>query len=262
MYADGFNPRVLKACAWCGFIFCAMWLIGAGPMTGWLYLPPPSAANSAATTLADYNSKDIMFLRLGITICNFASFFYIFWGMVVTLMTKKIEGEYPILFYAQLVSLAACVVVILYIAYFWACAAWRPGETSMEVTQVLNDLGWLGVPCTGAPFSAYQIALGIVTLMDKSDQPVYPRWSAYMNFFIAIFFFEAAGTLFFKTGPFSQTGLFVFYIPMALFFIWISMFSVLAIRAINAEVAKREGQNGKLHQTTGNSRVSAQVTAT
>jgi hypothetical protein len=150
-----------------------------------------------------------------------------------------VEGEYPLLFYVQVVSLAVCDVVIMYIAYFWAAASFRAGDTLPQVTQALNDMGWLGVLYTGAPFASYQVALAIVTLNDKSAQPVYPRWSAYLNFFVAFFMFEAAGILFFKTGPFSQNGLFVFYIPMAVFFIWIIVFSVLAAKAVDAEVEAR-----------------------
>ena len=48
---------------------------------------------------------------------------------------------------------------------------------------------------------------------------------------------EACLLLFFKTGPFSQNGVLVFYIPMIVFFVWIVVFSVLTVRAINAETA-------------------------
>ena len=241
MYCDGFNPRVFKFCAWSGVIFCAMWLCGAGPVTGWVYLPPPSAADAAVKTVADYTAH-LVPLRIGVTMTIIASLFYTLWGMAVSILPKKIEGDYPILFFIQVVSLAACVVVIMYIAYFWAAAAFRPGETTPEITQALNDLGWLGVLYTGAPFASYQIALGVVTLTDKSERPVYPRWSAYCNFFVSFFMIEAAGILFFKSGPFSQDGLLVFYVPMSVFFIWILLFTHLALRAVAAEVAVRGAQ--------------------
>lgn len=240
MHADGFNPTLLKICAWCGVIFCLMWLIGAGPMSGWMYLPPPSAADTAATTLSGYVNRDLMLMRIGITLANFSCVFYLAWGVALSLLTKKLEGDYPVLFYIQLVSLAAAIVVILYIAYFWGAAAWRAGETTPEITQAMNDLGWLGVLYTGAPFAIYQIALALVTLSDRSAQPVLPRWSAYFNLFVAFFMFEAAGILLFKTGPFSQNGLFVFYIPMVVFFVWILVFSALTLRAVKAEQMRRQ----------------------
>jgi hypothetical protein len=153
--------------------------------------------------------------------------------VAVSIMLKKVEGDYPILFYLQLISLAACVVVIMYLAYFWAVAAFRPGDTLPQITQVLNDLGWFGVLYTGAPFALYQIALGVATLSDTAAQPIYPRWSAYLNFFISFFMIEAAGILFFKTGPFSQNGIFVFYVPVVVFFVWILVFTWLSYRAVD-----------------------------
>ena len=251
MNSDGFNPRVFKFCAWCGVLFVAMWLGGAGPLTHWLYLPPPSAADTAITTLADYSSRNLMLMRIGITIANFSCVFYLAWGMAISMLVKKIEGEYPLLFYIQVVSLATCIVVILYIAYFWGAAAWRPGETSPDVTQALNDLGWLGVLYTGAPFASYQIALAVAILSDKSPQPVFPRWSAWFNLFASFFMFEAAGILLFKTGPFSQNGLFVFYVPMITFFVWILTFSWLTLRAIDAETAKRTRGATQARSTIG-----------
>jgi hypothetical protein len=238
VYADGFNPTVFKICAWSGVLFCLMWLGGAGPLTGWVYLPPPSAADAAAKTVADY-TNNLLGLRIGVTIANFSVVCYTAWGMAVSFLAKKNEREYPILFYVQVISLAVCVVVILYIAYFWGAASFRAGETGADITQMLNDLGWLGVLYTGAPFASYQIALAVAILSDRSERPVYPRWSAYINLWVAFFMFEAAGILFFKTGPFSQNGLLVFYVPMIAFFTWILLFSVLAIRAINTEVRLR-----------------------
>jgi hypothetical protein len=165
--------------------------------------------------------------------------------MAVSMLTKKVEREYPILFYIQIVSLAACVVVVLLIGFLWGAAAFRAGETSPEVTQALNDLGWLGVLFTGAPFAAYQLALAAVTFSDKSEHPVYPRWSAYMNVFVSFFMIEAGLILFFKTGPFSQNGVFVFYMPMVVFFVWILTFSFLALRAVDAKAAETTALQGR-----------------
>lgn len=239
MYEDGFQPGIMKVCAWSGVVFCLMWLIGASVVAGWQYIPPPSAADPAIKVAADYASKNLG-IQIGVTLANFSIVAYTMWGMVVTQMTRRVEKDWPILYFVQVVSLAVCVIVILMIALFWGAASWRAGDTLPEVTQLANDLGWLGVLYTGAPFAAYMVPLGLVTLADKSENPVYPRWSAYFNFFVSFFMFEAAGILFFKTGPFSQNGIFVFWIPMFVFFSWIVTFSVLAAKAVNAEVDRRK----------------------
>jgi hypothetical protein len=241
MYSDGFNPRVMKFCAGTGLFFCFLWPFAAWFVSGGVFILPPSAANSAATTVETYTNH-LVPIRVAATLLIFASMFYTTWGMAVTLMTKKREGQWPILFYIQVISLACSVVVVFLIGFFWGAASWRASETSKEVTQGFNDMGWLGVLYTGAPFAVYMLAIAAGTFMDKSEHPVFPRWSAYFNLFVTFFMFEAALILFFKTGPFSQNGILVFYVPMIVFFSWIVVFSVLTIRAVNQEVAIREGK--------------------
>ena len=114
------------------------------------------------------------------------------------------------------------------------------------MTQALNDLGWLGVLFTGAPFALFQIALAVSILMDHSPRPVFPRWSGYFNLFSSFFMCEASLLLFFKTGPFSQNGVLVFYVPMIVFFTWIIVFTVLTVRAINGEAAAADVAPGAL----------------
>ena len=104
MYPDGFNPRVLKFCAWTGLVFCLMWLTGAGPVTGWVYLPPPSAADAAVKTVTDYTNH-LLWVRIGCTMMIFSSIFYTTWGITVSMLAKKIEGNYPILFIFRLLAL-------------------------------------------------------------------------------------------------------------------------------------------------------------
>jgi hypothetical protein len=239
MYSDGFNPRIMKLCAWTGVFFCILWPFAAGIVTDGMYILPPSAADAATKTVADYTSN-IVPVRVATTLLIFASMFYTTWGMAVSMLTKNREGRWPILFYIQVISLACSVVVVMLIGYFWGAASWRAGETAPEVTQALNDIGWLGVLYTGAPFAVYMVALALQTLTDRSEKPVYPRWSAFFNFFVTVFMFEASLILFFKTGPFSQNGLLVFYVPMIVFFSWIMVFSFLALRAIKNEVAERQ----------------------
>ena len=88
----------------------------------------------------------------------FSSMIYCVWAVVVTLYTREAEGHRPALFWIRMLSLACCEVVVMLIGFFWGVAAWRAGQTSPEVTQALNDLGWFGVLFTGAPFLVYMVA--------------------------------------------------------------------------------------------------------
>jgi hypothetical protein len=234
MRDDGFDPRVLKFLAYTGYVFAFLWPFAAIVIASCQYILPPSAADSALKVVSDYRAHTTG-IRLATVVFILSSIFYTTWSMSVAQMVRRRERRWPVLFNTMLVAIACEVVVVMLIGFFFAAAAWRPGETSPQVTQAFNDLGWLGVLFTGAPFGLFQLCLAATTFLD--DNPVYPRWSAYFNLFTSFFMFEACLLLFFKTGPFSQNGLMVFYVPMIVFFAWIVVFSVLTVRAINAESA-------------------------
>jgi hypothetical protein len=234
MRTDGFHPIVLKVCAYTGFAFAFFWPFAATVVSGFQYILPPSAADSAPRVVSEYLANTTG-IRFATVIFIFSSILYTTWSMSIVQMVRRRERQWPILFNIMVVSVACEVVVVMFIGFFFGAASWRPGETAPEVTQALNDLGWLGVLFTGAPFALFQICLAVTTLLDKSVRPVFPRWSAYYNLFASFFMCEASLLLFFKTGPFSQNGILVFYVPMIVFFVWIVMFSVLTLRAINAE---------------------------
>jgi hypothetical protein len=234
MRADGFHPAVLKFCAYTGFAFAFLWPFAATVVANFEYILPPSAADSAATTVADYLANTTR-IRAATVIFIFSSILYTGWSMSIIQMVRRRERQWPILFNIMMVSVACEVVVVMFIGFFFGAASWRPGETSPQVTQALNDLGWLGVLFTGAPFALFQICLAATTFLDSRPRPAFPRWSAYFNLFASFFMCEASLLLFFKTGPFSQNGVLVFYVPMIVFFAWILVFSVLTLRAIKAE---------------------------
>ena len=231
--AAKFHPTLLKVCVWTGPLFALMWLIGGGPLSMFI-VPPVPADSSPAEIVAKYNDQ-LTAVRVGCVFMIFSSAIYCVWATVVTLYTRESEGHRPALFYIQLLSLACCEVVVLMIGFFWGVAAFRVGDVSPEVTQALNDLGWFGVLFTGAPFAAYMVALAVSILLDESRRPAFPRWVAYYNLFTSFFMFEACFLIFFKTGPFSQNGMMVFYVPMVLFFVWILVMTTMTIRAVNRE---------------------------
>ena len=242
MRTDGFHPQVLKFCAYTGLAFAFLWPFAATVVADYQYILPPSAADPAAKVVSDYVGSRTTGIRVATVIFIFSSILYTTWSVSIIQMVRRRERQWPILFNIMMIAVACEAVVVMFIGFFFGAAAWRPGETSPEVTQAFNDLGWLGVLFTGAPFALFQLALAASILMDKSPRPAFPRWSAYLNIFASFFMCEASLLLFFKTGPFSQNGVLVFYLPMITFFVWIVTFSILTVKAINAEAATPDAE--------------------
>ena len=234
MRTDGFHPRILKFCAYTGIAFAFFWPFAATVVANYQYILPPSAADSATKVVSEYLANTAR-IRIATVIFIFSSILYTTWSVSIIQMVRRRERQWPILFNVMMIAVACEVVVVMFIGFFFGAASWRPGETSPQVTQALNDLGWLGILFTGAPFALFQLALAVSILMDNGVRPPFPRWSGYLNIFTAFFMCEACLLLFFKTGPFSQNGVLVFYVPMIAFFVWIITFSILTVRAIKAE---------------------------
>src|ERR1700752_2159150 len=195
MRSDGFHPLILKICAYTGFAFAFFWPFAAIVVANCQYILPPSAADPASKVVADYLANTTG-IRIATVIFIFSSILYTTWSVSIIQMVRRRERQWPTLFNIMLVSVACEVVVVMFIGFFFCAAAWRPGETSPDVTQAFNDLGWLGGLFTGAPFALFQIALAVSILMDKSERPAFPRWSAYVNLFSSFFMCEASLLLF------------------------------------------------------------------
>src|SRR5436190_123684 len=99
-------------------------------------------------------------------------------------------------------------------------ATFRP-DRSPEITQTLNDLGWITLFITVPAFSTQALVIGIATLRNNPPVQVYPRWVGYVNIWVAILFLPALLIPFFKTGAVSWQGALVYWLAFIVFFIWI-----------------------------------------
>jgi hypothetical protein len=66
---------------------------------------------------------------------------------------------------------------------------------------------------------------------------VFPRWAAYFNIWAALMLTPGTVVMFFKSGPLSWTGLFVFWLPFTAFFAWLMVMFRLLLKAIGQERA-------------------------
>ncbi|MGB8389992.1 MAG: hypothetical protein WCE76_19885, partial [Mycobacterium sp.] len=116
-------------------------------------------------------------------------------------------------------------------AMLWATAAFRP-ERNPEITQALVDLGWLLFITPIAPFIVQYVTLAIAIFADDRPQPAFPRWVGYLQLWISISFLPAFGAFFLKRGPLAWNGLFVWWIPFAVFTAWFCIMIVATRRAV------------------------------
>lgn len=234
------NTRTLLACAWCGPLFALLFAIGFVPLAG--FLPPPTAHDSAAEIVAMYESDPDLF-RLGTIVMMIGVFFIAPWGCAMASQTRRTEKGFPILTCIQVICTGVVVLTIAVFVTIWAVASFRAGSISPETTQTLNDIGFFLLLFDWSPFCLWVASFAVAIFMDDSDEPVFPRWAAYLNLWVVFLSLPGGLIVFFKTGPLAFHGFVAFYFPVVVFFIWLVVMTVLTMRAIKAE-ARLHGAAG------------------
>jgi hypothetical protein len=197
---------------WCGPIFVALFFAGLVVAGFFPPLPPDhTAAEVAAQYAADKNA-----IRTGCLIMMVACGFMIPFFSVISAQLVRIEGRFSPACFANVAANAIGLIAITVPALIWIAAAFRP-DRNPEVTQALNDLGWI-IIILPFPFISAQFALIAVAIFcDRNTPTVYPRWLAYLLIWCAIGFAPAGFAAYFKAGLFAWDGLMVFWLAAVLF---------------------------------------------
>ena len=226
--------RVHIWAGWTGWIFTAGFLLACIPPLAWT-IPPMLTPMSTPLEVHNFYVSHLIEIRAGAWIGMVASAFYYPWGAAVAALTRRIEnGRPPILTYTQLGAVGVAVFnSVLY--FFWmAFCAYRARTMDPVLLRTLNDFEFILLEFEVFPLSLWAVAIGFAILLDESKKPVFPRWSAWVNFWYAGLVMTGQFMIFFKTGPFAWNGLLALYWPAATFFIWICIMSWLVIQGVRS----------------------------
>lgn len=229
--------RWIKACLWTGPVLVVMFAIAMVPLTG--FIPPPHPSDSAEE-IAQLYRDDVDAIRLGLAIGIVAMALIAPFGIGIASLLRGSEPGVPVLTYVQIAGIAIGTSVAVIMCLVWGTAAFRPDELAPDTTRMLNDLAWFFFLFSFAPFSIWLVAVGLAIISDKRTPAAFPRWVAYLNFWLAILFIPAVLMIFFKDGAFAYNGAVAFWVPTLAFFGWVSIMTVLGLKAagrLGAETA-------------------------
>jgi hypothetical protein len=219
-----------RICAFSGII-CVLLFFGGFVAAS--FLPPLSPGMSAARIAAHYQAHTTG-IRLGAGLIFLSSMFYAWFTAVISGQMRRIPGVHPTVINAQLAAGAFACLTFLVPAMLFAVTAFRP-DRSPDATLLLNDMSWIMLVMPWAPFMAQYFAFAFAILSDPRPRPLFPRWLAYFNIWAEVMFTPAIVLPFFKSGPFAWNGLFVFWIPAAVFVALLVVNTIWLIKAINSE---------------------------
>jgi hypothetical protein len=96
-------------------------------------------------------------------------------------------------------------------------------EASPEIIRFFNDYGWLVWTMLIPTFTLQFLCMALAGFMDTRDNPIWPRWSAYLNIWIAVTGAGGVLVVYMKSGPFSSNGIIGIWLPVAFFAIGTSV---------------------------------------
>jgi hypothetical protein len=234
----GLKPQMW--CAICGFVFPILVLIA---MFGTGVLPAQSPNDSAEQIAAWYQDGNTLKLA-GFAAAAVGLGLLMPLTVAITIQMFRIEGRSPAMSLLQFSSGLFTWVLTIIPMIILCVAAFRP-ERDPQITQTISDLGYIMFFMGFAPFAMQDIAIAIAVLRDRAVKPVFSRWVAWFNLWVAFLFIPAVVIPFFKVGPFTYRGLLAFWIPTLIYGLWAIVMAYVTRQAILAEAAE-EAEEGAL----------------
>ncbi len=208
------TPGMQKTMAICGaaFVLClfpAMLMIG---------LLPPISPMRDANQIAQFWSTNTGLKRLGLVLMLTGSGLQAPFGALVAVRIRQMEGSrYSALAYTELVGVGLAVMAIIMPVFFFAAASYRP-ERDPQITQALNDLGWLPFVMNWPAATIQCLAIGFAIFGAKHQ--IWPRWLGYFNVWCGFLFAAGGLVVLFKNGVFAWNGLLAFWLVAVFFGVW------------------------------------------
>jgi hypothetical protein len=198
---------------WCAIFYLALLFVGWGGVAGFL---PPTAPSAGHNQIAALYAGDFTRIRIGMLIVMLAALVFIPFAAVMSQFIARIEGTAGVLTYTFLLGAAGNMALTFYPAIWWLTAAFRP-DRAAELIRLMNDMAWLQFLGGVTIYLAMPLAVMVVSLCDKSAEPVFPRWCGYANGWMALTILPDQLLFFFHKGPFAWNGLFGVWIPVVVF---------------------------------------------
>jgi hypothetical protein len=173
-------------------------------------------------------------IRIGAVIAGWCSAFMLPLFAVVTVQMARVEkGKIWTVMTAMGGAMMSLFLVLP--PLFWGVAAYTPSH-SPDVTASMHELGMLTLVTTDQFYIFAWVAIVVVCFLptEAKHSPFSRRYGYFTAW--AAFMFEAGAFAFLpRTGPFAWNGLLVFWSPLTIFGLWITVTVFVMLKSIKAQ---------------------------
>ncbi|MBB3606140.1 hypothetical protein FHT40_005829 [Mycolicibacterium sp. BK556] len=228
-YGTKTDFTLLRAALWSVCLYVGLGLLGFAVFAG--FWPPPGE-NLDAAAITEYFQTHGTAIKIGMVLMVVGAPCYYTWSVALSKIISRMEGPMGPLSMTELVGGLMTALVTAMPAVVWQTATFRAESRSPETVQTLYDFGWLFFDLTFMFSFLQSVALGIAILIDRREQPLFPRWVAYVCFLTALVYIPLTLVPFVRTGPFAWHGLLNFWAVFVMFFVLIAVLTPYAFRAL------------------------------
>ncbi len=198
---------------------------------------PPMSPSMPAEQVAAFYRDNQSGIRYSMILFNWFGVCLIPVLILIVMQIRRMAHRTPIFSYCMLGCIAGGPTLFLIANVCWLLAAFRP-ERKPELTQLLNDFGWITFT-TVVPFLiAQSVILALAIYFDDQSQPVFNRWVAHFNLLVAAALAPAAFVGLALTGPLAWDGALSFWLKNIVIAVWIVVMGVVLGRAVYRERAE------------------------
>ena len=223
--------RIERYCALSAVVGFVILIVGFWPVAGLLPVPGP---NDSAAKIAEFYRTNTAQLRIGLFVTLIGMGGYGPLCAAITRRMRRMNPRQSALAYLQLAAGTVGWVFLFLPILIMSATAYRP-DRAPEITQAMHDISWFVLVMDFVPFCVQYLAIAVAVFTDRSPVPVFPRWVAYLNIWVAVLFIPTGVITFFKTGPLTYGGILGFYIPLAVFAVWLFAMPYAVCRDLQRE---------------------------
>jgi hypothetical protein len=233
------SKPIQLACAWAGLAFFVLYLIAFAGIAR--FVPPPAPSWSAEQIGALFQDHAIQ-IRIGMVLGLIATALLIPFFAIISVQIARIERRLPVLALVQFGGAVLLIVFFQLCGMLWIAATFR-AELEPSSIRMLNDLSWLIFVMVFPGYVLQLSCIAIASFMDRSADPIWPRWVGYLNIWVAMGGTGGGIAVFFKQGPFAWNGLVGFYIPIVAFVVWIGVMTYYTHTGITRQFTAKSDVN-------------------
>ena len=206
---------------------------------------PPMSPTMPADQVAAFYRDNLASVRSSMILFNWFGVCLVPILALIVLQIRRMAHRTPIFSYAMLGCVAGGPTLFLVANVCWLLAAFRP-ERSPELTQLLNDLGWMTFTILVPFLIGQSVILALAIYFDDQPRPIFRHWVANFNLLIAAALMPAAFVGVSLTGPLAWDGFLSFWVKNVAIAVWIVVMGVVLAQAVYRERAETRGRGEEL----------------